>query len=220
MLGIPDQYDLLKSQRASTARLPMTPGQPDFAWADEEDGVLAVKHGEDIFYASLYWRARTAVNFLARVHEITPHFDRIAVVHEETNFSPSGLTYERPDWVNMGFGNGGIKYPGNLHSAETGEPLPIAKFPDGNLSLTDGANWTTFKPGQESPFAGRGSFYQLQYGNYLIGMNCTKDKTYALKIPESVKDTSAPDLISGQTLDLATGVSVAPQTTVILDLSK
>jgi len=50
MLGIPDQYDLLKSQPASTARLPMTPGQPDFAWADEEDGVLAVKHGEDIFY--------------------------------------------------------------------------------------------------------------------------------------------------------------------------
>jgi hypothetical protein len=220
MLGIPDQYDLLKSQPASTARLPMTPGQPDFAWADEEDGVLAVKHGEDIFYASLYWRARAAVNFLARVHEITPHFDRIAVVHEETAFEPSGLTYERPDWVNMGFGNGGIKYPGDLHSAETGEPLPIAKFPDGILSLTDGTNWTSFKPGQESPFAGRGSFYQLQYGNYLIGMNCTKDKTYALKIPESVKDTSAPDLISGQTLDLATGVSVAPQTTVILDLSK
>jgi hypothetical protein len=82
----------------------------------------------------------------------------------------------------------------------------------------DGAHWTTYEPGQESPFAGRGSFYQLHYGNYLIGMNCTKDKTYELNIPTVAKGTSAPDLISGQTLALQDKVNVPPQSTVVLSL--
>jgi hypothetical protein len=209
LLGVPDQYDLLKAQPESKVRLPMTPGQPDFAWADEEDGVLALKHGEDILYVSLYWRTRPAINFLARVHYITPQFDRIAVVHEDIEFEPSGQNYTRPDWVNMGFGNGGIKYPGDLHSAETGEQLPIAKFPDG----------VPFKPGEESPYAGRGSFYQLRYGNYLIGMNCAKDKAYPLKISDDQKSMSVPELVSGRTLELAKGVSVPPLSTIVLDLS-
>jgi hypothetical protein len=220
LLGVPDQYDLLKAQAASKIRLPMSPGEPDFAWADEEDGVLAVKHGEDIFYASLYWRARSAINFLARVHDVTPHFDRIAVVQEETQFEPSGQTYQRPDWVNMGFGNGGLKYPGDLHSAEAGESLPIAKFPDGVQSLNDGSNWTNYQPGQESPFAGRGSFYQLRFGHYLMGMNATKAKTYELTIPEDLDGRSARELISGRKIRLAKSVRVGPQTTVILYLSK
>jgi hypothetical protein len=218
MLGVPDQYELLKAQPASSVRLPMSAGQPDFAWADETDGVLAIKRGNNIFYASLYWRARAAINFLARVHEITPQFDLISVVHEDTKFKPSGQTYTRPDWVNMGFGNGGLKYPGDLHSAEAGETLPIAKFPDGVQSLDDGSTWTNYKPGQESPFAGRGSFYQLHFGNYLIGMNCTKEKTYALNIPVEAKGSSAPDLISGQTIALTDKIDVPPQSTVILYL--
>ena len=66
----------------------MTPGQPDFVFSDEEDGVVAVKNGDEIFYASLYWRARNAVNFLARVHFTTPTMDRIAVVREDAQFTP------------------------------------------------------------------------------------------------------------------------------------
>jgi len=34
--------------------------------------VVALKHGDDILYASLYWRARSAINHLARVHYIMP----------------------------------------------------------------------------------------------------------------------------------------------------
>jgi hypothetical protein len=210
LLGVPDQYDLLIAQPENKVRLPMTPGQSDFAWADEEDGVVAVKHGMEIFYASLYWRARPAINFLARVHHITPAFDQIAVVREDIEFNPSGQEYTRPDWINFGFGKGGMKYPGDLHSAEAGEKLPIAKFPDG----------IPFKPGEESPYAGRGSFYQLQYGRYLIGMNFTRDKTYPLKLSDDQKNMSAPELISNRTMALAKGVSVPPLSTVVLYLSK
>ena len=174
LLGIPDQYEALKALPATANRLPMSSGQPDFVFADEEDGVVAVKHGQDILYASLYWRARYAVNFLARVHYVLPQMDHIAVVREDVQFEPSGLTYTRPDWINMGFGGGGVRYPGELHSALAGETLPIAKIPAGEA----------FRPGDENPHAGRGSFYSLTYGPYLIGMNATKNQTFTLKIPQ------------------------------------
>ncbi|MCX7048177.1 MAG: hypothetical protein NTX50_22175 [Candidatus Sumerlaeota bacterium] len=206
LLAIPDQYETLKAQPASSYRLPMTAGQPDFVFSDEEDGVVALKRGEDILYVSLYWRARYAVNFLARVHYITPRFDRIAVVCEETQFEPSGMQYTRPDWVNMGFGNGGLRYPGNLHSAHAGEKLPIAQIPAG----------IKFKPGDENVYAGRGSFYRLQYGSYLIGMNTTKDKTFEMKAAAGMAQAQGQELISGEKIDLTIPLKVAPLSTVVL----
>jgi hypothetical protein len=91
LLYTPDDYDTIKAQPDSTHRLPMASGQPDFVFADEEDGVIAFKHGTHIFYASLYWRARFAINFLARTHYITPNFSRIAVVRQETQYQPAIL---------------------------------------------------------------------------------------------------------------------------------
>ncbi len=209
LLGVPDQYAVITAQPPSPQRLPMTPGQPDFAWADEEDGVLAVKHGDSVFYASLYWRARTAINFLARIHATSPRYDRYGVVMENEQFAPSGMTYTKPDWVNFDFGNGGLKYPDNAHSAYTGEKLPIAKIPAG----------VAFKPGDESPYAGRASFYHLRYGSYLIGMNSTLDKTFALDVPAGI--VRAPELISGKTLTVPEqGLSVGPMSTVVLYLEK
>ncbi len=206
-LGVPEQYEKLAAMPASSVRLPMSAGQPDFAWADEQDGVLAFKHGNDILYVSLYWRARHAINFLARVHWITPRVDHIATVCEDIAYEPSGMEFVRPDWTNFGFGNGGdTAHPDKIHSALAGEKLPIAKIPAG----------LKFRPGDESPFAGRGSFYQMPYGDYLIGMNCTRDKTFVLKVP--VGFDSAPELISGQTIKLTDKVSVPPESTVVLYL--
>jgi hypothetical protein len=204
LLSVPSDYERLSKLPPSAARLPMTAGQPDFAWADEEDGVLALKHGDENLYVSLYWRARYAINFLARVHYITPRVDHIAVVREEEQFEPSGQFWTRPDWVNMGFGGGGMHYPGDLHSAMTGEKLPIAKIPEG----------VGFRVGDESPYAGRASFYQLRYGPYLIGMNASAEKSYDLPVPASLD--SAPELVSGQTVPLRGPVKVAPRSTVVL----
>lgn len=206
LLETPDQYELLKAQPPSPHRLPMTQGQPDFAFADEEIGVLAVKHGDAMLYASLYWRARHAINFLARVHYIVPGFDRIAIVREEAEFEPSGMEYTRRDWVNFGFANGGLKYPGDLHSAHAGEKLPIPKIPTG----------VKFKPGDESPYAGKADFYRLRCGPYLIAMNTTKDKTFELNAPAGIKQ--APDLISGKTITLNGALKVRPLSTVVLYL--
>ncbi|HEY1719183.1 MAG TPA: hypothetical protein VGH42_12945 [Verrucomicrobiae bacterium] len=203
LLGVPDQYELVKAQPPISKRLPMTRGQPDFVFSDEEDGVVALKNGDDILYISLYWRAHKAINFLARVHYITPQFERIAVVRQETEFEPSGLFYTRRDAIG-GATPGGVHYPDDLHSAEAGEKLPIAKIPDG----------VRFRPGDDNVFAGKGQFYTLRYGNYLIGMNMTTDKTFELKPPENFK--TARELVSGKMIDLSAPVKVSPRSTVVL----
>jgi hypothetical protein len=209
LLDVPDDYDLLRAQPPSTNRLPMTPGQSDFVFSDEEDGVVAVKNGDEIFYASLYWRSRNAVNFLARIHFTTPTVDRIAVVHEDVQFTPSGEFYTRPDHINFGFANGGPKYPGEIHSAHAGEKLPITKVP-GDVK---------FKPGDESVYAGKGDFYTLCYGDYLVGMNLTTDKTFELKVPAAVLK-EPKELVSQKRLSLAAPVKVAPRSTVVLYFGK
>lgn len=207
LLSVPDDYEKLKAQPPSPILLPMTSGQPDFVFADEEDGVVAIKHGSDILYVSLYWRARYAINNLARVHYITPRIDRIAVVRQEEEFETSGMTYTVPDWTDMGFGNGGFHYPGDLHQAQEGEKLPIAKIPDG----------VKFRPGDENSYAGKASFYACRYGDYLIGMNCTSDKTYTLAVPPTI--AKASELVCGKTITIANGgIAVKPMSTVVLYL--
>ncbi|HEX7577762.1 MAG TPA: hypothetical protein VF430_06990, partial [Verrucomicrobiae bacterium] len=208
LLGVPDQYDLAKSQPPGAARLPMTPGQPDFVFSDEEDGVVALKNGGEIFYASLYWRARYAVNFLARVHFTTATSDRIAVVKEDVEFQPSGLFYTRPDWTTFGFGDGGPRYPQDLHSAEAGERLPIGRAPAGVM----------FQPGDENVHAGKGEFYTLHYGDYLIGMNTTKDKTFHLSPAAGAQ--RARELVSQKFLALDAPIPVGPRSTVVLWMPK
>ena len=207
LLGVPDQYELIKSQPPCPSRLPMSPGQPDFVWTDEEDGVVALKQGDDILYVSLYWRAHKGINNLARVHYITPRFDRIAVVRQQTEFEPSGLFYTRRDAVG-GATPGGVHYPGDWQSAEAGEQLPIAKIPDG----------VRFHPGDDNVFAGKGQFYTLRYGAWLIGMNLTTDKTFVLPPPAGFRE--ARELVSGQTVKLDAPLPVAPRSTVILWLQK
>jgi len=208
LLTVPDEYALLKSQPPESARLPMTPGQPDFVFSDEEDGVVAIKNGDEILYASLYWRARYGINHLARVHYTTPQMDRIAVVQVATKFTPSGLFYPRPDWVGCAFLKGEPKYPSGLHSATAGERLPIAKIPDG----------VKFKPGDENAHAGKGDFYTLRYGDYLIGMNLTTDQTFELTPPPGV--TEAHELVSQTILKLDAPLKVPPRSTVVLWFGK
>jgi hypothetical protein len=142
---------------------------------------------------------------LARIHYITPSLDRIAVVREETQFQPSGMEFTWPNWTNMAFGGGGLKYPGpDPQSAYTGQTQLIAKMPDG----------VPFRPGQESPYAGRGEFYTLRYGSYLVGMNMTEHKTFELKVPRDAK--SVIELVSKRK-DIAAGSveKIAPRSTQV-----
>jgi hypothetical protein len=205
LLTAPDDYKaILGYSGAVEGPLPMTPGQPDFVWTDEEDGVVAVKHGEEIFYASLYWRARFAINFLARIHDLTPRFSRIAVVAEQTEFTPSGLTYKRPNWTNMDYAGGGLNYNDGAVSSHAGEELPVAQVPRS----------VQFKLGDESVYAGKGDFYTLRYGAFLIGMNMTKGKNFTLKVAADMTD--AVDLVTGRKYQAGSVIPIGPRSTVVL----
>lgn len=166
--------------------------------------MVALKHGDDILYASLYWRARSAINHLARVHYIMPRSDRIATVYQDEQFAPSGLTFTRQDKVNAPYLPWLPHYPGDLHSAMAGEELPIAKIPAG----------IAFKPGEESPYAGRAEFYRLRYGPYLLGMNTTVGKTFEL--PSPAGRTRARELVSGKAVKWDMPIKVGPMSTAVL----
>ncbi|MES2658813.1 MAG: hypothetical protein V4689_09345 [Verrucomicrobiota bacterium] len=204
IMGIPERYEALQAQPPTQHRLPMSWDQPDFVFTDEEDGVIAVKNGREILYASLYWRARHAVNFLARVHYLTPEFDRVATVRQDILFTPSGMEYTRPGWTNFGFANGGHRYPANYVSAHAGEKLPIARIPGG----------ISFKPGQESIHAGRGDFYQLRHGPYWIAMNMSADKTFDLKVPAHAGKMT--NLVTRKPVEPGSAAKVGPRTTVVI----
>jgi hypothetical protein len=206
MMNAADNYARVRQLPPSPARLPMTPGQPDFVFADEEDGVLALKHGDEILYISLYWRARYGINSIARVHHITPILERVATVYEDVQFVPSGSFYTRPDQVDWEIYSE-VAPKGEVHQALAGEKLPIVQFPPG----------IPFKAGRESHFAGRADFYTLQYGPYLIAMNTTRDKTYPLKVPQGTRQ--AIDLQSGKTVTLEAPMKIPPRTTVVLYMS-
>jgi hypothetical protein len=122
----------------------------------------------------------------------------------DTKVNASGDEYTRQDWVNMGFGNGGHRYPAEMHSAHAGEKLPIAKVPEG----------VRFKPGDENVYAGKADFYTCRYGKYLIGMNCSSDKTFELEVPAGYKKVK--ELVSGKEVNLSGSLKLAPRTTVVL----
>lgn len=175
-----DDYAYVSGATGSGAKLPMTPGAPDFVFSDEENGLLAVKHGDEILYASLYWRARWGVNRLARVHHIgAAGVERSATVWQDVKYVADGRAFSEPDWVNWEFTvddldipDGGFDPPGDtLRQAFAGQVLPLAKAPDDMPERAVGV---------ETPYAGRASFYRCEYGPYLIAMNTTDDRHFTL----------------------------------------
>lgn len=201
LMRIPDEYELIMKQPKYNVKLPMSEGMPDIVFSDEENGVIAIKNGQEYFYVSLYWRANYAVNFLARIHYITPTMDRVATVFQDVEFTDSGLRYKRPERTNMFFSDARNFYP-EVKSAHTGEELPVAKIPEG----------VKYELGWENVYAGKGEFYTLRYGKYLIGMNCTTNKTFELDIPKANKILNFP---TGE-LIVQTSLSIEPLTTIVL----
>jgi len=200
------EWEKVSQLPPSPQRLPMTPGQPDFAFADEEDAVLALKHGDTNLFINFYYRAEHGVNRVARVYELTPTITRLATVRPDVEVINSGKTYVRPDWIDR-LRDRGNPPPEDIHQAWAGETMPIAMRPDG-ASLPKYGDW--------GPFLGKAAFYSLRYGNYLIGMNTTENQSYALHVPPGYNQ--APELITGKEIGLTGDITVPPLSTIVLYL--
>ena len=195
-------YKTVASAPDSGVRLPMTDGQPDFAWADEENGIVAVKHGGERLWLETYWQAKTGtgVNGVGRFYFSTTNFDRYGVLETSPQIAFSGAFYSRPNLMDKPEQNI-YTPPDNPLQAYQGEQLPVAA--NDPLATDDG------------PFRGKALFWATRYGNYLIGINRSASKTYQLQTPSDF--ISATNLITGQ--NMTAPVYVAPQSTVILYLS-
>ncbi|HEY3329242.1 MAG TPA: hypothetical protein VGK19_04415 [Capsulimonadaceae bacterium] len=205
LLTAVDDYDIVSKLPASTYRLPMTDGQPDYVWADEGDAVVAVKHGDRRMYFNFYYRAERAINGLVRIHDMTATAERIVTARSQFEYTPSGSEYTRPDWVD-GIRGTGFPPPGTtLHQAWAGEKMPIQKRP---------ADAILPKYGDWGPYLGRADFYSLAYGSYVIGLNTNASKSYKLTVPKGGK--AVKDLATGKTVKGTGAITVGPKSTVVL----
>ena len=193
-IGLMEAYDewlAVKAWPKSDTKLPMSLGQPDFVFADPEDGVVALKNGDDVLYASLYWRANCGVNRLARFHYQTAQVDRIATIASRVDFVPSGRQCVRQATPHISAGAIPIiAYPDEAPAALEGEVLPVAKAPAE----------ARFKEGRDNPYAGRGYYYEATYGPYLIAMNAGADQALTIDLPAA----------SIERIDLVTRRGIAP----------
>ncbi len=200
-----DEYAVVKALPPSKYRLPMSDGQPDFVFSDEENAVLALKHGEQRLFVNFYYRQEFGVSGVTRILDLTPTTMRIASVLSQFEVNASGEQWTRPDIIDFER-SGGIPPPGEkIHQAWRGEKLPIAKRP---------ADATRPEYGKWGPFVGKAAFYSLRYGDYLIAINTTTDRSFSLNA--SGVPAEGKDLVSGRTLKLNAPLAVAPLSTVVV----
>ncbi|MDB5325939.1 MAG: hypothetical protein JWM57_1508, partial [Phycisphaerales bacterium] len=198
-----DDYNTVVSATDSGARLPMAAGQPNTAFSDEADGVMAIKQGNNLLYIEPYWQAKsgTGVNGIGRFDYTTTTYEQYGDFESgDVQYTSDGAYFVRP---NLTDGPYTTQYapPDAPIQAYAGEKLPIPTPP------TDAAD--------DTPFRGKVDFYGFRFGNLLIGMNTTAGGTYTLKTPAGF--SSATDIVSGQTKSGT--ISVGPNSTVALSLA-
>ena len=182
---IPDAYDSFRRQPPTNVKLPMSIGQPDFAWIDNENMVVAAKRGEERFYANLYWRGPDAINRLARVFLTTPENGYLAEVSvDDVEYKPSGNSIKMSRRVIMTPVAGGFIPPDNPINANADIQRPQALRPDLIKAPTP---WNRD--------AGRGTAYSFRYGNWFVAINAHSNNHYKVKLPSNF--SSGKDLISG-----------------------
>lgn len=187
-----NEYEKVKDLPYVPYKFPMEDGQPDFVFADEENAVIAIKHGDTRLFMNLYFRAENAVNNVAKIMEITPVLTRLVTAKIQSKVIGTGEFYTRPDYVDWIRGDASYRTPPGpkIHQAWAGEKLPISTPPGGQVHTE----------GKFGHYVGRPAFYWLAYGDYLIGLNTTETQTYTLPVTGT-----------GTYLDLVTGKDVIPQ---------
>ena len=125
------------------------------------------------------------------MHYTEPTIDRIANIRIATEFTPRNELIVRPRQR-----CGPFVKPGAVLVTD-GEKLPLAA----------------------GPLGGMGDFYTARYGEYLIGMNCTKNKTFQLLIPPAYRGKRLTELISNTTVVAAETHPVRPRTTAVFHLA-
>ncbi|MDP9151313.1 MAG: hypothetical protein M3O36_15430 [Myxococcota bacterium] len=198
---LPSYASAVASEPQTGVVLPMTSGQRDFAWSDEENMVVAAKHGEERFWGALNWHCADAMNRLAKVFVTTPEIARVAeVTLDDVQYVPAGAYITRSSAVE---GFAPLTPPDHPINANQGLVLPVALRPD----LT--------APPPTNRDGGRGTAYTLRYGHWLVAIDAHPAAPYTMAAPAGF--AGGFDLLSGRVI--ATPVTLAPRSAVVFYLS-
>ena len=211
-LDIFSDYTAIASATDNGKRLPMTDGQPDFVWADEETGIAAIKKDSIKLWIEPYWQsqAQSAVSGVGRFHYSTNTYDQYGDFETNPFITYSGQYITRPAYIDA-MGSTAYTPPDNPGNIYTGEKLPVSA----NGLVIPPATVSTNSYSTYAPFMGKADGYAFRFGKFLIGMNSSLSKTITLNLPVGI--TSATDLVSGQT---KTGnVSLTALSTAVLYLN-
>jgi hypothetical protein len=145
-----DDYNAVKNVADSNVRLPMTDGQPDSAFADEQDAIVAIKHGKRAALdrrSSGRRRTARAPTASGAFHFSAADHDQYGTLETSPQFDFSGSYYVRPNLIDKPE-PGVTQYtpPSPPTNAYAGEKLPIGN----ELGAHDNA-----------PYRGRTLYYAI-----------------------------------------------------------
>lgn len=196
-MRVPDMLERLRAMRPTGVKMPMDKDQPDFAWGDRENMVIAAKVGEERLWATLFWGYGKAVNRMARVFVTTPQnvFNAEVMVHD-VQYTPAGRYVTGSDAV------AGMQPPDNPTADIFTYQFPVAMRAD-----------MVSEP-EENRDSGRADAYTLRYGRWLIGLNAHPSRSYQVKMPPGFQ--SAVDIGTGTTYSGT--VTIGPRSHVVFHL--
>jgi hypothetical protein len=175
--------------------MPSTPGQSNYVFGDEEDGVVAIKYGDDQMFVN--FMSESYLSKPGAAHIVTPTVDKIInFVPDVMKYYQSGKTITIAD-----------RYYNNNHRIV---------YPDDPLQADGGCVYDEpayDEAGHYNSMRTMCQYYQSQLGNYLVAQNCSEQTTYALQVAATLNGKSAVDVATGETVTLSDAIQLAPLTT-------
>ena len=185
----------------STIQIPTTPGEPDFCFADEENGVVSIKKGEEQLMLNFYFREE-ADNRLVRGHHITTDYQRFFEVKTDKTEARYVASYRTRDgWVNGPSTSYGTP-PDNPTSAYEGQVEYYNSY--------DGVNYNTGRLLKD--------YYFLRYGKFLIAMNTLSDASKTIEFPNELVGASAWQFHTETSITLPATMQLPPCSTYVFIL--
>lgn len=195
--------DRLLASSVYQAKVPTTPGEPDFFYADEENGIVTIKHAGEQLFLNFYYRDG-ADNKIVRGNHLSANAQRfLEFVPVKTEFRPSSSVRTRDRRVNGTASTFGTP-PDDPENARNGQ---VEQYPsydgtskyDGNRLIKD--------------------YYFARYGRYLIAMNTRGDAPATIEFPADLVGQPATDLSDQESINLPATLALAGRTTKVFFLT-
>ena len=185
----------------STIQIPTTPGEPDFCFADEENGVISIKKGEEQLMLNFYFREE-ADNRLVRGHHITTDYQRFFEVKTDKTEARYVASYRTRDgWVNG---------PSTSYGTPPDNPTSAYKGQVEYYNSYDGVNYNTGRLLKD--------YYFLRYGKFLIAMNTLSDASKTIEFPNELVGASAWQFHTETSITLPATMQLPPCSTYVFIL--